>query len=158
MSDSNLVNIPSPHSETSKNHSENWISMKIHEKIRFIRQSKGFTQEYVAEQLGLSVNGYSNIERGETDIQFSRLEKIAHIFGVTINDIINYGETKIIYNIHHSPHNNHYIEQRHNFFCNATSSHLPELYELETLQLLLKQKDKEIEYLKEIINLLKNNA
>jgi transcriptional regulator with XRE-family HTH domain len=41
--------------------------MKVHDKIRSIRQSKGWTQEDMAEKLYMSVNGYANIERGETD-------------------------------------------------------------------------------------------
>jgi transcriptional regulator with XRE-family HTH domain len=34
-----------------------------------MRQLKEFSQEDMAEKLGLSLNGYANIERGETDVQ-----------------------------------------------------------------------------------------
>jgi transcriptional regulator with XRE-family HTH domain len=37
--------------------------MSVHEKIRLVRQAKGWTQEYLAEKLGMSVNGYRDIER-----------------------------------------------------------------------------------------------
>jgi transcriptional regulator with XRE-family HTH domain len=60
--------------------------MKVHEKIRFMRQSKGWSQEDMADKLNLSVNGYANIERGETDVQLSRLEKIAESFGMRMKN------------------------------------------------------------------------
>jgi len=36
--------------------------MKVHEKIRFMRQSKGCSQEEMADKLDMSVNGYANID------------------------------------------------------------------------------------------------
>jgi transcriptional regulator with XRE-family HTH domain len=42
--------------------------MKMCDKIKFMRQSKSLSQEEMAEKLGLSLNGYANIERGETDV------------------------------------------------------------------------------------------
>ena len=49
--------------------------MVVHEKIKFFRQAKNWTQEEVAEKLGLSPNGYGSIERGETDICYRDLNK-----------------------------------------------------------------------------------
>ena len=39
--------------------------MKVHEKIRLIRESKHWSQEDMAEKLNMSLNGYVKIERGE---------------------------------------------------------------------------------------------
>ncbi len=41
--------------------------MHIHEKIRFLRQQKGWSQEKMAEKLDMTSNGYAKIERGETE-------------------------------------------------------------------------------------------
>ncbi len=46
--------------------------MEIQEKIRLMRNSKNWSQEEVANKLGMSINGYTNIEHGETDLQLSR--------------------------------------------------------------------------------------
>ena len=43
--------------------------MKVHEKIRKIRELKNFSQENMAEQLQMSVNGYSEIELGLVCLQ-----------------------------------------------------------------------------------------
>ena len=64
----------------------------ITDKIRAIRQAKGLSQENVAWGIGLSNNGYSNIERGVTDLTVGRLMQIAEFLGVTPNEIINFGE------------------------------------------------------------------
>jgi transcriptional regulator with XRE-family HTH domain len=71
--------------------------MKVHEKIRSIRQSKGWSQDKMAEKLELSVNGYANIERGETDVQVSRLEQIAETFGMDLLELFNFGERNVFY-------------------------------------------------------------
>jgi transcriptional regulator with XRE-family HTH domain len=49
-------------------------------KIRIMRQQKGWSQEEMAEKLYMSVNGYANIERGETDVKIYRLQQIANVF------------------------------------------------------------------------------
>jgi DNA-binding XRE family transcriptional regulator len=64
------------------------VIMPIHEKIRLLRQVRGLTQEEVADKLNLSVNGYGKIERGNCDINLTRLEQIAEVFGVEIVDLL----------------------------------------------------------------------
>ncbi len=50
---------------------------KLPKKLKFIRSVKNWTQEDVAEKLGISIHAYAKIERGETDVNLSRLEQIA---------------------------------------------------------------------------------
>jgi transcriptional regulator with XRE-family HTH domain len=52
--------------------------LMIHANIRFMREKDGLTQEQVADYLNMSVNGYGDIERGETDIKFSQLVQISN--------------------------------------------------------------------------------
>ena len=61
--------------------------MKVHEKIRLIRESKNWSQEDMAEKLKMSVNGYAKIERGETKAYNSYLEHIAEVVGRRVNGI-----------------------------------------------------------------------
>jgi len=44
------------------------VKMKLNERIRTIRQGKGYTQEYMAEKLGIDTVNYGRIERGQTQI------------------------------------------------------------------------------------------
>jgi transcriptional regulator with XRE-family HTH domain len=42
--------------------------MSIGAKIKNLRELRNYTQAYMADQLNMSVNGYSKIEREETDV------------------------------------------------------------------------------------------
>jgi transcriptional regulator with XRE-family HTH domain len=57
--------------------------MLINEKIRFMRQQKGWSQEEIADRLNMSPNGYGNIERGYTNINMTKLNEIAELFDAT---------------------------------------------------------------------------
>jgi transcriptional regulator with XRE-family HTH domain len=73
--------------------------MKISEKIRKLRELKGFTQENIAAELGISQKAYSNIETGETDITMHRVEQISTVLGVSLGDLLNFDE-RLIFNNH----------------------------------------------------------
>ena len=62
--------------------------MKTHEKIRLIRELRKWSQEDMAEKLELSINGYSKIERGETQLTVPRLQQIAEILDIDVNRLI----------------------------------------------------------------------
>lgn len=62
------------------------------EKIRSIRVLKGLSQENMAELLDMSVRGYGAIERGATDIPFSRLQQIANKLDMSVADLLAFGD------------------------------------------------------------------
>jgi len=76
--------------------------MNIGDKIRKVRELKGFKQEYVAEKLGMSVTAYGNIERHSSDLTFGRLEEIASVLEVAVQDIISIPEQLNIHSIVHA--------------------------------------------------------
>jgi transcriptional regulator with XRE-family HTH domain len=136
--------------------------MLVHEKIRLVRQAKGLTQEEVAEKLAMSVNGYGDIERGETDVNLSRLKQLANLFEMSLPQLFSLDE-KNVFNVLGS--NNTGIGQHQN----ATISSYPTDYiqlkiDFEKQTVLVLQKDKEIELkdekiadLNRIIKLLENS-
>ncbi len=63
--------------------------MEIHDKIRVMREVNHWTQEDVAEKLGMSANGYSKIERGLSKPNLEKLQQIANIFNI---DVIEFAE------------------------------------------------------------------
>lgn len=123
--------------------------MNVSDKIRFMRQLKGWSQEEMAEMLEMSPNGYANIERGETDVQISRLEQIAKTFGMDLTKLMSFGERNILYFF--GDNNQHVLQA-----LNASPETL--MMELQKCQALLQQKDKEIQYLKEIVPLPKKTG
>src|ERR1700749_4364768 len=56
----------------------------VGQNIRTIRHQRGWSQEDVANRLGISIPAFSKIETGVTDINLSRLEQIATIYGVSV--------------------------------------------------------------------------
>lgn len=64
------------------------MKMKLGEKIRLARVTKGLSQQNIADELGLTVASYSNIERGVTDITVTRLYEISNVLGVSISEFI----------------------------------------------------------------------
>lgn len=71
--------------------------MKVNEKIRFMRESKSWSQEEMASKLGMSTTGYSKIERGETRLTIPKLEQIVEVFDTDILELISLGENKVVY-------------------------------------------------------------
>lgn len=65
------------------------MKKKVGERIRVARVTKGLSQQNMADELGLTVASYSNIERGVTDITITRLFEIARILQVKIENILD---------------------------------------------------------------------
>jgi transcriptional regulator with XRE-family HTH domain len=65
---------------------------KINDILRLLRLEKKLSQQNVADDLGLSLTGYAKIERGITDIPFSRLQCIASYYKMEVVDLLMYGK------------------------------------------------------------------
>ena len=59
------------------------ISMKLNEKIITCRKQKGYSQEDLANQLGVSRQSVSKWETGESMPDINKLVSIAKVFDVT---------------------------------------------------------------------------
>src|ERR1700761_6551493 len=57
--------------------------------IRTIRHQRSWSQEDVANRLGISIPAFSKIETGVTDINLSRLEQIANIYEVNVIQLLS---------------------------------------------------------------------
>ncbi|SNR44204.1 helix-turn-helix transcriptional regulator [Flavobacterium sp. ov086] len=66
------------------------MSTSIKNKIKSIRELKNYTQEYMAEQLGVTQAGYSKIEKGKTILSYVKLVEIARILDVSVEDILSF--------------------------------------------------------------------
>ena len=67
------------------------MKKEVGERIRRIRTNLNKTRDDIADQLNMSNSAYSKIERGETDVQVSRLEAIARLFKV---DVVEFFQDK----------------------------------------------------------------
>ena len=110
--------------------------MKTCEKIEFMRQLKHLNQEEVAERLDMSVKGYSNIERGKTNLTEERIEQIAKALEISKEELSYFGEKTVYYQTVKTVKNDNAIIN--NSECKT---------QIEKLELIIKQKDKEISLL-----------
>jgi transcriptional regulator with XRE-family HTH domain len=107
--------------------------MEVYEKIRFLRESKNWSQEEMAEKLNMSLSGYTKVERGDTKISIPKLKKIAEVLETDLLELMCLGE-KYVYFSGNDNSNNGY---------NIIGS--PELaFEIQKQQLQLEMKDKEL--------------
>ena len=56
-------------------------------RITDLRNAKNFTQEQVADRIGVSRQKYARIEKGVNSITLDILSKVAEVLGVTVGDI-----------------------------------------------------------------------
>lgn len=73
------------------------MSLETGVRIRKIREYRNYTQQHMAEILGISQNAYSKIESGNTKLSTDRLEDIAKVLDVPYEAILN--SEKQIFNI-----------------------------------------------------------
>jgi transcriptional regulator with XRE-family HTH domain len=131
--------------------------MKVGQQIKKMRELRNFTQDFVAEQVGISQAAYSDIEKDKTDVSLSRLSQIAKVLDVTLADIIAFDEKRVILNIQENKSSN-------NIFKNTTdtsildkmeASHNVRLAEVKSMyESRLQDKDKEIERLSGLLSTL----
>ena len=64
-------------------------SVKIGSKLRKLRISKGYSQEYMAETLKISQKTYSNMENDKSSISIETLKKIASEYNIDLMEILS---------------------------------------------------------------------
>ncbi len=57
-------------------------------RIRELREIEGYTQEYMAQETGVTLAEYMDCETGQSDLNFAFIYRCAQIFGVDVTDII----------------------------------------------------------------------
>lgn len=112
---------------------------KIGFNIRKIRESKGFSQDYMANVLDISQASYARLENEDTKVTVNRLYKIAEILDSNIIDFFD-SDRMVIQNQTNQEvaFGNGYVENLH-------------IENKETYEKLLKSKDEQIELLTKMI-------
>lgn len=100
------------------------MASALSENIKNIRELKNFTQEYMAEQLGITQAGYSKIENGTTTLTYIKLVEIARILDLNVEDIINFDSQKYFNSFNNIKGNNN-----GSILINADTDTIKTLYE-----------------------------
>jgi len=120
--------------------------MNLGENIKKVRELKNFTQQYLADELGLSLSGYGKIERDQTELTLSRLIRICKILEVDLFILINFNGKDLIKDLN---------QQNGNGYRSPESLKISEDFH----QQLIQKYKEENNYLKELVkNLLERNV
>jgi transcriptional regulator with XRE-family HTH domain len=119
------------------------MSIEIGKNVKKFRELRNFTQEYMAEQLAISQQGYSKIERGEGEVAFSKIEQIAKILNIRIKELIEFDEKYIFNNTFQQTQNGFILGEK-------TDANFYERLLLEKDQIIA-DKNAEILYLRELV-------
>jgi transcriptional regulator with XRE-family HTH domain len=119
-------------------------NLKIGNKIKKLRELKNLTQDHMAKSIGITQSAYSRIELGETEITYSKLEKISEELGMKPEEIIAFNES-MVFNVMNNQTGNGLV------INNQVNDENKSLYEK-----LIQQLQEENNYLKKVIeNFLK---
>jgi transcriptional regulator with XRE-family HTH domain len=118
--------------------------MQVRQKLKTMRLFKGWSQEQMAEKLGYSLSGYTKIERGKTNLSLNKLEKIAELLEMDLQKLLGVNKGNLFSVAENCTHGN----LAH---CTILPSENECGHELEKAHLLLHERDKEIENLKQQI-------
>jgi len=66
------------------------IKLNLGSKIKMLRELKGFSQDSIASDLGISQQAFRKIEAGETKIDLDRANKIAQSLQLDLESLINF--------------------------------------------------------------------
>lgn len=138
--------------------------MQVIDKIRKMRELRDWSQEDMAERLGMSTNGYAKIERGESNLSVAKLEKIATVLELPLDDLLAINEKSVICLINeNSQHSsNYYGAVQENELAMQIKelqlqlSHAKEL--LLAKDALIAQQAEEIVHLRQLLSLLHKQA
>ena len=73
-------------------------NLKIGHKIKKLRELRTLTQEHMAKSIGISQGAYSRIELGESEVTYSKLEKISEELGMKPEEVIAFNES-VVFNV-----------------------------------------------------------
>ena len=119
------------------------MEFKVGNKVKRLRELKNYTQEYMADKLGISQTQFSKLERDESEISISRLQEISDIFEMKIEDILSFDE-RFIFNSFNNE------QSAVNIYNQQVNEQMQKLYEdkIKLMEEIIKLKNDEIARLK----------
>ena len=63
--------------------------MKFNEKLKFLREKKGYTQEEIAHKLNISRQSISKYENGINEPDIETIKKLCNILDCSLNELLD---------------------------------------------------------------------
>ena len=113
-------------------------------KIKKYRELRNFSQEYMAEKLGISQNAYSKIESSQSKLSTDRLKQIAETLEVPEVELLS---EQMVFNISNNELHNSGVGYN-NFYSSSKELYEGTILELkEELKAMRKEREKLMELL-----------
>src|SRR3972149_4499077 len=64
------------------------MAKELYKKLKLLREQSGFSQEQLADELGISRPTYMQIEKGERELTISEAKKLASIFSLNLESFL----------------------------------------------------------------------
>lgn len=74
------------------------MKANIGDKIRKVRELKGFTQDFMAGKLEMSQRAYSKIENNDIKLDWGRIEDISKILEIEPFDLVSFDDNLVFNN------------------------------------------------------------
>lgn len=127
------------------------------QKLRLLREFRNYSQEYIAEKLGITQNAYSRIENNQTKITAERLGKLAAILNISPMELLSEKEPVIHFSevtSHHPLREEHWkemIDNTRELYGQVISGKDEKIAHLESeISLLRKERDRIIHLLEKL--------
>jgi transcriptional regulator with XRE-family HTH domain len=119
-------------------------ALYLGKKIKKLRELKNISLPHLASEIGISTSEYEKMELGETEVTYTKLNRIAEVFGMTTDEIISYNE-QMVFNVMHNQTGNGFVVNK------GINDGEKKLYEdqINTLK-------EELAYLKKVLDKLLN--
>lgn len=92
------------------------------EKLRLLRKKKGYTQQQIADVIATDVSNYSRKENGDVRIIKDEWDKIARFLDVSVEEIYEEDEGKVVINNDHPVFNDNAASSIMTQFNNFSAS------------------------------------
>ena len=122
---------------------------EVLQKIKDIRNVKGFSHEYMANEMKISTSAYRKIESNETKLTVERLFQISEILQTPVNKFISAKQSNIFYQNNNDSGTGTFIQDVENFYHQENR---------ETTQKLIQTMEQEIEHLRKEVIFLREMA
>ncbi len=64
------------------------LNINLPERIKFLRNKKGYTQQYVANVLGVHRSTYSYYETGKTEPSLDSIIKLSNLYNISLDRLL----------------------------------------------------------------------
>lgn len=68
------------------------MTQNLADNLRKLRVNARHSQEFVAKKVGVSLSTYSRFEKAESEIDLSAVVKLATLYKLTVDQLLNYGD------------------------------------------------------------------